>query len=185
MIEFIHQKIGVLSMSNQTEIYQQLSQRLQSDEDFKNRFVSQPKSILTEMGVNIPDSVQVEVHEDTATVRNFVIPVKSADEDESIASNPLFRKAVVKAYADESFKAQLLQNPKSAIAQLTGESLPQDLDICVHENTSTLRHLVIFVDSANEELSEAELESVAGGVATDKIKFPGPLAGFITPTKEF
>ncbi|MFA9202186.1 MAG: NHLP leader peptide family RiPP precursor [Candidatus Nanopelagicaceae bacterium] len=168
-------------MSNQTEIYQQLSQRLQNDEDFKNRFVSQPKSILTEMGVNIPDAVQVEVHEDTTTVRNFVIPVKSADEDESIASNPLFRKAVVKAHADANFKAQLLQNPKSAIAQLTGESLPQDLDICVYENTSTLRHLVIFVDSASEELSEAELESVAGGVATEKIKFPGPLAGFIAP----
>lgn len=172
-------------MSDQAKIYQQLSQRLQNDEDFKNRFVSQPKSILTEMGVNIPDAIQVEVHEDTATVRNFVIPVKSTDEDESIASNPLFRKAVVKAHADTNFKSQLLQNPKTAIAQLTGESLPQDLDICVHENTPTLRHLVIFVDSAREELSEAELESVAGGVAIDKIKFPGPIAGLIAPTEEF
>lgn len=167
-------------MNNQAKIYQQLSQRLQSDEDFKNRFVSQPKLILTEMGVNIPNAVQVEVHEDTTTVRNFVIPVKSAAEDESIASNPLFRKAVAKAYADANFKSQLLQNPKSAIAELTGENLPQNLDICVHENTSTLRHLVIFVD-ANEELSEAELESVAGGVATDKIKFPGPTAGILPP----
>jgi hypothetical protein len=123
----------------------------------------------------------VEVHEDTTTVRNFVIPVKSADEDESIASNPLFRKAIAKAHRDANFKSQLLQNSKSAIAELTGESLPQDLDICVHENTSTLRHLVIFVDYASEELSEAELESVAGGVATDKIKFPNPLAGFIAP----
>lgn len=172
-------------MSDQAKIYQQLSQRLQNDEDFKNRFVSQPKSILTEMGVNIPDPVQVEVHEDTATVRNFVIPVKSANEDESIASNPLFRKAVVKAHTDESFKSQLLQNPKSALAQLTGESLPADLDICVHENTSTLRHLVIFIDSASEELSEAELESVAGGVATEKIKFPGPTAGILPPNDLF
>jgi hypothetical protein len=171
-------KINV--MNNQAKIYQQLSQRLQSDEDFKNQFLSQPKLILTEMGVNIPDSVQIEVHEDTATVRNFVIPVKSTDEDEATASNPLFRKAIAKAHADANFKSQLLQNPKSAIAELTGENLPQELDICVHENTSTLRHLVIFID-ASEELSEAELESVAGGVATDKIKFPGPIAGFIAP----
>jgi hypothetical protein len=168
-------------MNNQAEIYQQLSQRLQSDEDFKNQFVSQPKLILTEMGINIPNSVQIEVHEDTATVRNFVIPVKSADEDEATASNPLFRKAVAKAHADANFKSQLLQNPKNAIVELTGE-IPADLDIYVHENTSTLRHLVIFVDSESEELSEIELESVAGGVS--KIKLPGPILGIIAPANE-
>jgi hypothetical protein len=170
-------------MNNQAEIYQQLSQKLQSDEDFKNRFVSQPKSILTEMGVNIPDSVQIKVHEDTAKVRNFVIPVKSADENEATASNPLFRKAISRAFANREFKSQLLQNPKNAIAELTGESLPADLDIYVHENTPTLKHLVIFVDSESEELSEAELESVAGGVSG--IKITGPTAGLLLPADEF
>jgi hypothetical protein len=170
-------------MNNQAKIYTELSQRLQSDEDFKNQFVSQAKAILIEMGVNIPDSVQIAVHEDTAKVRNFVIPVKSADEDEATASNPLFRKAVVKAHEDANFKSQLLQNPQDAIAQLTGENLPADLDIYVHENTSTLRHLVIFVDSESEELSEAELESVAGGVSG--IKITGPTAGLLLPADEF
>jgi hypothetical protein len=169
-------------MNNQAKIYTELSQKLQSDEDFKNQFVSQPKSILTEMGINIPDSVQVEVHEDTTTVRNFVIPFKSADEDEATASNPLFRKAIAKAHADANFKSQLLQNPKSAIAELTGENLPADLDICVHENTPNLKHLVIFVDSNSEELSEAELESVAGGVS--RIKLPGPILGIVAPANE-
>ncbi|WP_319423537.1 NHLP leader peptide family RiPP precursor [Pleurocapsa sp. FMAR1] len=165
-------------MSGQTEIYQQVSHRLQS-EDFKNRFVSQPKLILTEMGINIPDAVQVDVHEDTATVRNFVIPVKFADEDESVASNPLFRKAIALAHRDANFKAELINNPKSAIAQLTGESLPADLDICVYENTPTLKHLVIFVDSASEELGEKGLKTVAGGVSS--IKLPGPTLGLVAP----
>ena len=165
-------------MNNQTKVYQQLLQILQS-EDFKNRFVSQPKSILTEMGINIPDAVEVDVHEDTATVRNFVIPVKSADEDESVASNPLFRKAIALAHRDANFKAQLINNPKSAIAQLTGENLPADLDICVYEDTPTLKHLVIFVDSASEELGEKELKTVAGGVSS--IKLPGSTLGLVAP----
>jgi hypothetical protein len=170
-------------MNNQAKIYTELSQKLQSDEDFKNQFVSQPKSILTEMGINIPDSIQVQVHEDTATVRNFVIPVKSNHEDEATASNPLFRKAIAKAHGDADFKSQLLQNPKNAIAELTGASLPADLEIYVHENTSTLRHLTIFVDSESEELSEAELESLAGGVSG--IKITGPTAGLFLPADEF
>jgi hypothetical protein len=170
-------------MNNQSQIYTKLSQKLQSDEQFKNQFFDEPKSILTEMGIRIPDSVQVEVHQDTATVRNFVIPASLPEEKEA-AANPLFRKAIAKAFADKNYKTQLLQNPKSAIAELTGESLPEDLDICVHENSSTLRHLVIFIDSASEELNEAELENVAGGVATSKIKLPGPTAGLL-PTEDF
>jgi hypothetical protein len=169
-------------MNNQATIYSELSQKLRSSEQFKNRFLSQPKSILSEMGIEIPDFVQVEVHEDTAIVRNFVIPASLPKEDETDASNPLFRKAIARTFADQEFKSQLLQNPKGAIAQLTGENLPSDLDIYVHENTPTLRHLVIFVDSASEELSEAKLESVAGGVST--IKIPGPTLGIIAPSNE-
>ena len=161
--------------------YEELSQRLQSSEEFKNHFLSEPKSILIEMGIVVPDSIEVKVHEDTATVRNFVLPASLSEEDETTASNPLFRKAIAKARADAGFKAQLMQNPKSAIAQLTGESLPEDLDIYVHENTSNLKHLVIFVDSASEELSERELENVAGGIRM--IKRPSPIAGFVEPPK--
>ena len=149
-------------MNNKAK-YEELSQRLQSNEKFKNRFLSEPKSILTETGINIPNSVGVEAHEDTAQIRNFVIPMQSSNEDEATASNPLFRKAIAKAYSDASFKAQLMQNPKSAIAELTGESLPEDIDVCVHENTSTLKHIVVTIDPASEELSEHELETVAGG----------------------
>lgn len=161
--------------------YEELSQRLQSSEELKNRFLSEPKSVLIEMGIEVPDSIIVKVHEDTATVRNFVIPVKSTDEDETTASNPLFRKAIAKAYSDASFKTQLINNPKTAIAKLTDESLPEELDICVHENTPTLKHLVIFVDSAGEELSEQELEAVAGGIGL--IKFPEPILGLVESPK--
>jgi ABC-type oligopeptide transport system substrate-binding subunit len=150
-------------MNNQAR-YEELSQRLQSNEEFKQRFIDSPKEILADFGIKIPDSVAVRVHEDTVRVKNLVIPVRSGVENENTASNPLFRKAIALAFADENYKAQLLQNPKAALSELTEESLPADLEIRVHENSSTLRHLVIFVDSVGEELSEVELEAVAGGL---------------------
>lgn len=148
-------------MNNKAK-YEELSQRLQNSEEFKNRFLSEPKSVLKEIGIEVPDSITVEVHEDTATVKNFVIPVKSTEENETTASNPLFRKAIAKAHSDASFKTQLMQNPKSTIAELTGDGLPEDLDIHVHGNTSSLKHIVVSV-AHSEELSEHELETVAGG----------------------
>ena len=150
-------------MNQQSKIYQQISEQLLKDNEFQARFLSEPKSILTQMGINLPDSVRVEVHEDTARVKNIVIPQSLPEENESTASNPLYREIITKACEDSGFKTQLIENPKDAIALLTGESLPEDLDICVHENTPTLMHLVVYLNSAQEELSEEELKTVAGG----------------------
>lgn len=158
-------------MNEQNKIYQQLSEQLLTDINFQKRFLSNPKSILTEMGINLPDSVQVEVHEDTARVKNIVIPESLPESNELTASNPLYRQIVTKACEDTDFKTQLMQNPQDAIAQLTGESLSEDLEICVYENTPSLIHLVIYLNSASEELNEQELETVAGGTKSPLTKF--------------
>ena len=60
-------------MNDRTK-YQKLSQRLQSDEEFKKRFLKKPKLVLAEIGINVPDNMNLEVHEDTATYKNFVLP---------------------------------------------------------------------------------------------------------------
>jgi hypothetical protein len=48
----------------------------------------------------------------------------------------------------------------------TGENLPDALTMCFYEDTPTVKHLVIPVNSTNEELSESQLEMVAGGLAS-------------------
>ena len=158
-------------------IYEELSQRIQSSEEFKNHFLSEPKSVLQEMRIKVPDLIAVKVHEDTAKVKNFVIPASLSDEDRTTASNPLFRHAINKAYADVEFKTELINSPKSAIAKLTGEKPPKDLDIRVHENTATLRPIVISFDSTNEELSDRELKTVAGGGFGSFTRIKPPIAG--------
>lgn len=166
-------------MNNQNR-YEELSQRIQTSVEFKQSFMNSPQKILAEFGIVVPNSVAIRVHEDTATIKNLVIPIESALEDETTASNPLWRKAIARAFAEQNFKTQLINNPKQALTELTGESLPENWKIFVHENSPTLRHLVIFVDSASEELNEAELEAIAGGIG---ITLPWtPILGLISPS---
>ncbi len=72
---------------------------------------------------------------------------------------------VAKAWQDDAFKQQLMSDPKSAIAE-AGLSLPDDIKVEVIEETNRTFYLVIpQPPSQVDELSEADLESVAGGFA--------------------
>ncbi len=70
---------------------------------------------------------------------------------------------VAKAWQDEAFKQQLMSAPKSVIAE-AGLSLPDDIKVEVIEETNQTFYLVLpQPPSQIEDLSEAELEFVAGG----------------------
>lgn len=154
-------------MTNLSNSYEALLERVWSDEDFKNRFIADPKPILAEVGSQVPDSVKIEVHEDGPNLRNYVLPRKEQLERYNLESqNPIISKVLQQALADDAFKARLLKNPKAGIKEATGENLPDALTICFYEDTPTVKHLVIPVNSTNEELSESQLEMVAGGLAS-------------------
>jgi len=75
-------------------------------------------------------------------------------------------KLIVKAWQDSSFKQELFSNPKSALEK-EGISLPENIEVRVVEESSTAFYLVIPTPPVGtEELSEAELESVAGGLTS-------------------
>jgi hypothetical protein len=65
-----------------------------------------------------------------------------------------------KAEEDGEFRALLIADPKTAISSETGKSLPDSFDVVVHEDSATTAHLVL---PPSPELTEAELEAVAGG----------------------
>ena len=66
-----------------------------------------------------------------------------------------------KAAEDVDFRARLLADPKGAIASEVGTAIPEGFDVVVHEDSATAAHLVL---PPSPELTEAELEKVAGGV---------------------
>ncbi|MEA5627197.1 NHLP leader peptide family RiPP precursor [Nostoc sp. UHCC 0251] len=149
---------------------QEVIARVWSDESLKTKLLNNPKSVLAEYGLEFPNSVEVQVHEDTSSLMNYVLPQASeipqgVDLEEV---EPVAGKVMKLALADETFKTKLLSDPKPAIAQAMGLMLPMSLEIRVYEDTPTVKHLVLPVNPFNSELSDADLELVAGGKASDK-----------------
>ena len=71
-------------------------------------------------------------------------------------------KIVEKATGDAEFRARLLGDPKGAIEQELGVSIPASMSIEVHEESGETAHLVLPPDS---KLNDADLQAAAGGGA--------------------
>lgn len=67
-----------------------------------------------------------------------------------------------KAPAEPAFRQALLKNPKAAVEKEFGVALPAGRKLKVVEENATTNYLVLPATSS-DELSEAELEAVAGG----------------------
>ena len=76
-------------------------------------------------------------------------------------SKEMRMKIVGKAAGDADFRARLLGDPKGAIEQELGVTIPASMSIEVHEERGTTAHLVLPPAS---KLSESDLQAVAGGI---------------------
>lgn len=71
-----------------------------------------------------------------------------------------------RAMKDETFRQQLLNNPKETLERELGITLPEGVIVQVHEDTPTTLHLVLPAKTQQSpvyELSDAELELAVGG----------------------
>jgi hypothetical protein len=62
------------------------------------------------------------------------------------------------------FRAELLAAPRPAVSKLLGITLPPAVAVEVHEETLTHIHLVIPAQDAPGQISDSDLELVAGGM---------------------
>lgn len=72
---------------------------------------------------------------------------------------------IAQTWKDEVYKQQLLSNPKAVIEREFGVQLPAQLSVQVLEENPTTLYFVLPMrpDLAGAELSDAQLEAVAGG----------------------
>jgi hypothetical protein len=89
--------------------------------------------------------------------------MQNLNEDDS----KLLNDVLTRSATDPDFRAQLITNPHKAVKGATGVSLPKDLKIRFVEQPSDIDALIVLPGfiTADSELSEAELEAVAGGAA--------------------
>src|ERR1700761_6743177 len=71
---------------------------------------------------------------------------------------------IEKCWKDASFKKQVLSDPKGMLERHTGQKLPTQVQIFIHEEDANTLHFSIPPAPANlTELSDQDLEKVAGG----------------------
>ena len=93
---------------------------------------------------------------------------------ESTKENQLFNQLVEKAWGDEKFKKELIQNPVETIEKLTGKKLdlPKGKEIVVRDQTNESSVYINIPAKPNMEdlqLTEEQLEAVAGGYSLDEL----------------
>lgn len=77
------------------------------------------------------------------------------DHDEAL------RRIITRAQEDAGFRDQLKADPRAAVASLLGIEIPSAVSVTVVEDSPT--HLHIVLPAENDQLSDADLEAVAGG----------------------
>lgn len=85
----------------------------------------------------------------------------------SDTQKPLQEQITTRAMKDETFRQKLLSDPRQTLERELGIRLPEGVSVHVYEDTATTLHLVLPVkaeQSSVYELSDAELETAAGGV---------------------
>jgi len=80
----------------------------------------------------------------------------------------LINELVNKAWESDSFKEQLINNPKETIASIIGKDVPSDFDVDFVIEDQTDPSIIYFnipqkVNLENVELTEEQLLLVAGG----------------------
>ena len=73
----------------------------------------------------------------------------------------MLRQIVDKSAVDEQFRQQLLSDPKTAITAELGITMPESMNVVVHESDMQTVHLALPPDP---NITEEQLEAVSAGL---------------------
>lgn len=81
----------------------------------------------------------------------------------------IYEAAMRAAMTDDEFRAALLKEPVESIEKLTGVKMPEGFNLKVLEEDPDYDMTILLPPMADDDLSEEELEQVAGGAISTPI----------------
>jgi hypothetical protein len=141
------------------------SERLRTDVAFRNALIANPKTILEkEFGLNLSSNTKVFLHENNFREMHIIL-VKDEKLIFGDSLDESVEKVLDEAIQNDSFRKLLIADPKGTLtAKLPDYFVPNDFKLFFHENNEQEFHILIpNLAESEDELSEAELESVVGG----------------------
>jgi nitrile hydratase len=136
------------------------------DPDFKARLLSNGRDAVQELDIPPGRLAVLAVAENTPSVHHVIVCTLCSCYPNELLGHPPWW------YRDESYKRQIVHEPRSTLAEMFGLEIPDSKVIDVHDSTSDLRWFVLPERPAGtEDWSEAELAGLVTmealvGVAT-------------------
>jgi hypothetical protein len=92
---------------------------------------------------------------------------QNANKQTTRTRNQIEAHIIANAWKDETYKKELLNNPRAVIEREFNVKLPSDVNVIVMEENSSNFYFVLPMrpNFSRTELSDEQLEAVAGGIA--------------------
>ncbi len=90
-------------------------------------------------------------------------------------------RIIAKAWKDEAYKQKLLSNSKSVIGQEFNVQLPKEVSVQVMEENPTSLYFVLPArpEIFGQEISDEQLQAIAGGASVDLVKIAAATASYV------
>lgn len=139
-----------------------LQRQAEIDPAIRRQLIEDPAALLRQHGLTLPRDAKITVHEESEDCCICVLPIEEGAASElSVEAAAVLRRA----REDPTFEALLLRDPVAAIFSEFGFRFPAGVDLEIYRNRVGDFHVVLARECAEGELSDLELEMIAGGRA--------------------